>query len=371
MKTNRAYKFRIYPNHAQRELIERTIGCARFVYNVMLAAKIDHYKKHGKNLPITPAMLKPQYPFLREVDSLALCNAQPHLDAAYRNFFRDPRRAGFPRFKAKHRARACYTTNNVRNTVRFENGGTRLRLPKIGLVRARQHLDIPAGWKLKSVTVERTRSGKYSASVLFEGETQTIEQHQPESFTGLDYSSHDFFVSDTGMRGGYPRYYRQYETKLSKAQRALSRMEKGSNNWRKQKIKVARIHEKITDSRKDFLHKTANRIISTADCVCVEDLDMRSMSQSLKLGKSTMDNGWGMFRAMLEYKLEEQGKRMVKVDRFYPSSQLCSTCGYKNGDTKDLSVREWTCPECGTRHDRDINAATNIRNEGKRILLTH
>ena len=323
---HRAVVYRAYPTREQAALIERTCGCARFVYNRMLADKIAHYRETGEMLRVTPAKYKREFPWLREVDSFALCNAQLNLDAAYRNFFRRVKageKPGFPRYKAKHRSRCCYKTNFVNGNIRFEGDGRYLRLPKLGSVRVRQKRKIDPSWRIKSATVEHTRSGRFEVSVLFEFETQEPEQVEPESFVGLDYSSHDLYVTSDGERPGYPRYFRHAERKLAREQRKLSRMQKGSANWRKQKLRVARIHEKMKNQRKDFHHKAANGLVERYDCVCVEDLDMRGMSRSLKLGKSTMDNGFGMFRALLGYKLEDRSKRLVTVGRLFPSSQLC------------------------------------------------
>lgn len=368
IKERRAVVFRMYPTVVQRQQIDRTIGCARLVYNLMLETRIARYQTTWGSCRPTPKLYKDDYPFLREVDSMALCNAQLNLEKAYRNFFENPK-AGFPKYKSKHRSRKTYTTNYIRNNIRFEKGGTRLRLPKIGNVRIRQHKTIPADWKIKHVTVEHTSSGRYTASVLFEYETQAPEPVTPVNAVGLDYSSHELFVSSDGEHGDYPRFYHKDEQRLAKEQRRLSRMVEGSNNWTRQKQRVARIHKHVRNQRKDYLHKTANRMTAEYDTVCVEDLNMRGISMSLKLGKSTMDNGFGMLRDMLAYKLAAQGKHMMKVGKWYPSSQLCSECGYQNTDTKNLNVREWVCPECGTYHERDENAATNIRDEGLRILL--
>ena len=370
---HKAVVYRAYPTREQAALIERTCGCARFVYNRMLADKIAHYEKTGEMLKVTPARYKREFPWLKEVDSFALCNAQLNLDATYRNFFRRVKageKPGFTRYKAKHRSRCCYKTNFVNGNIRFEGDERYLRLPKLGSVRVRQKREIDPSWRIKSATVEHTRSGRFEVSVLFEFETQEPEQVEPESFVGLDYSSHDLYVTSDGERPGYPRYFRHAERKLAREQRKLSRMQKGSANWRKQKLRVARVHEKMKNQRKDFHHKAANGLVERYDCVCVENLDMRGMSRSLKLGKSTMDNGFGMFRALLGYKLEDRGKRLVTVGRLFPSSQLCHECGYRFSGTKDLSVREWTCPLCGRTHDRDVNAARNIRDEGMRLALS-
>ena len=232
----------------------------------------------------------------------------------------------------------------------------------------KQHRTIPEKYSLKSVTVSQTPSGKYYASVLFEYENQVQEQELNE-FLGLDFSMHELYKDSNGNEPAYPRYYRQAERRLKREQRKLSEMQKGSKNRDKQRIKVAKLHEKVTNQRKDFLHKQSRQITNAYDCVCMEDLDMQAMSQALNFGKSVSDNGWGMFVTFLKYKLEEQGKRLVKVDKFFASSQTCSNCGYVNKETRDLSIRNWDCPECGAHHDRDVNAAINIRNEGMQIVF--
>lgn len=362
---NKAYKLRIYPTDEQKVLFAKTFGCVRFIYNRMLSDKIKHYEQTKKKLNNTPAQYKIEYPWLKEVDSLALANAQLNLQTAYNNFFSNPK-TGFPKFKSKHKNRKSYTTNNQKGSVRIKD--RYLKLPKVGLVRVKQHRNIPSDYILKSVTISQTPSGKYYASILFEYETQVQEQTL-QSFLGLDFSMHELYKDSNGNEPEYPRYYRQAEKRLKREQRKLSLMKKGFNNRDKQRIKVAKLHEKIANQRKDFLHKQSRQITNVYDCVCVEDLDMKAMSQTLNFGKSVHDNGWGMFVAFLQYKLEEQGKRLVKVDRFFASSQTCSCCGYKNTETKNLSIRAWDCPECGTHHDRDVNAAINIKNEGMRIAL--
>ncbi len=369
---NKAYKFKIYPNMEQKILFAKTFGCVRMVYNYYLDKKINAYKDSKASLSYTScandmAQLKhtDNYTFLAEVDSIALQQSLRHLDTAFQNFFKNPK-VGFPKFKSKKGHRYSYTTNFVNGNIAIEKGY--IKLPKAGLVKLKQHRQIPESYKLKSVTISQVPSGKYYASVLFEYENQ-VQQAEPQTFIGLDFSMHELYVDDCGNEPKYPRYYRQAEKKLAREQRKLSKMKKGSNNRNKQRIKVAKLHEKVANQRKDFLHKQSRQIANAYDCVCVEDLDMKAMSQSLHFGKSVSDNGWGMFTTFLRYKLEEQGKRLVKVDKFFPSSQTCNICGYKNADTKDLSVREWDCPQCGTHHDRDANAAINIRNEGMRLVL--
>lgn len=361
---NKSYKYRIYPTYEQCIIINKTFGCVRFIYNQMLSDKIKHYEKTKKKLNNTPAQYKKEYEWLKEVDSLALANAQINLQTAYNNFFRSPK-IGFPKFKSKHKNRKSYTTNFVKKNIAIENGY--IKLPKIGMVKLKQHRVIPSDCKLKSVTVSKTPSGKYYASVLFECENQAQEQ-EPKTFIGLDYSMHELYKDSNGNEPQYPRYYRQAEKRLKREQRKLSKMQKGSKNRDKQRIKVAKIHEKVANQRKDFLHKQSRQIANVYDCVCIEDLDMKAMAQLLNFGKSVNDNGWGMFVKFLQYKLEHAGKHLVKVNKFYASSQICNICGYKNAETKKLSVRAWECPKCGMNHDRDLNAAINIRNEGMKLV---
>ena len=318
---NRAYKFRIYPNDEQRILFAKTFGCVRMVYNYWLDRKIRQYEENKTNVTYTvcakemAAMKKTdEYAFLKEVDSVSLQQSLRHLDAAFQNFFRQPK-AGFPKFKSKKRNKNSYSTVCINSNITIGNGYLKL-----------------------------------------------------QSFLGLDFSMHELYRDSNGNEPAYPGYYRKAEKKLAKEQRKLSRMQKGSKNRDKQRIRVAKLHEKVSNQRKDFLHKQSRQITNACDCVCIENLDMKAMSQSLNFGKSVMDNGWGMFTAFLKYKLEEQGKRLVKVDRFFASSQICNICGYKNPETKNLAVRAWDCPQCGKHHDRDVNAAINIRNEGMRLV---
>lgn len=362
---NKAYKFRIYPNEEQKVLFAKTFGCVRFIYNKMLSDKIEYYHRTQKRLNNTPAQYKTEFAWLKEVDSLALANAQLNLQKAYNNFFKRPK-VGFPKFKSKKYNHHSYTTNNQGGTICLCGG--HIKLPKIGLVKIKQHRNIPSDYFLKSATVRQTPSGKYYVSVLFEYENQ-ISNVDIHNSLGLDYSMHELYVDSEGRAPNYPRYYRRAEKKLQKEQRKLSLMAKGSNNRSKQRLKVAKLHEKISNQRKDFLHKQSKQIANAYDLVSVESLDMKGMSQALNFGKSVSDNGWGMFLSFLSYKLEEQGKSFIKVDKYFPSSQLCSVCGCKNSITKDLSVREWICPDCGTHHNRDMNAAINIREEGLRIAL--
>ena len=349
-------------------MLSKTFGCTRMVYNHYLDKRIKLYEEERITFGYTKCsndltVLKKEKEFLKEVDSISLQQALRHLDTAFQNFFKQPK-AGFPTFKSKKNHNNRYTTICVNNNIRLENGI--ITLPKIGKVKIRQHRSFSESCILKSVTVSQAPSGKYFVSILFEYENQ-VQKTEQQTFLGLDFSMHELYAASDGTSANYPRFYRQALKRLEKEQRKLSKMQNGSNNRNKQRIKVAKLHEKAANQRKDFLHKQSRQITNAYDCVCIEDLNMKAMAQSLNFGKSVSDNGWGMFTTFLQYKLEEAGKRLVKIDKFFESSQLCSVCGYQNPETKKLSVREWTCPCCQTHHDRDINAAVNIRNEGMRI----
>ena len=368
MVMNRAMKFRIYPNQEQRILFAKTFGCTRFIWNHLFADCIRYFEETGEVLNNTPAQYKGQYPWLREVDSLALANTQLDLNQAFKNHKKNPAHFGLPTFKAKHRTKKSYTTNNQKGSIRIE--GKKIKLPKVGFVPIVQHRAIPDDWSIKSVTITETPTGKYFVSILFEFESQEIEKKKPQTFVGLDFSMHELYMSSEGKIPAYPRFYRLAEEKLAREQRKLSHCVLGSKNYRKQRRKVALCHEKVANQRRDFLHKRSRELVDSFDMVAIEDLNMQGMSKTLRFGKSVHDNGWGMFTTFLSYKLEEQGKCLVRVDKFYASSQLCHVCGYKNPETKNLDVREWTCPCFHTHHDRDHNAAINIREEGKRILFS-
>ncbi|MCD7827794.1 MAG: IS200/IS605 family element RNA-guided endonuclease TnpB [Clostridiales bacterium] len=367
---NKAYKFRIYPNKEQTQFFSQTFGCVRMVYNYYLDKKIRIYEADKLSLSYTDCAkdmvkLKSEKTFLKDVDSIALQQSLRHLDTAFQNFFRNPK-TGFPKFKSKKANQKSYSTVCVNGNIFVQDGC--IKLPKIGFVKMKQHRSIPENYKLKSVTVSQNPSGKYFASILFEYENQA-QKTEPQTFLGLDFSMHELYVDSNGNEPKYPRYYRKAEKKLKCEQRKLSLMQKGSNNRDKQRIKVAKLHEKVSNQRKDFLHKQSKMLSDNYDCICIENLDMKGMSQSLNFGKSVADNGWGMLVTFLSYKLSDLGKCLIKTDKFFASSQLCSECGYKNNETKDLSVRQWTCPNCGTHHNRDVNAAVNIRNEGMRLVL--
>ena len=359
---NKAYVFRLYPNAEQRIMLAKTFGCVRFIYNKMLQDRIDYYKKTGNSLNNTPAQYKSEFTWLKEVDSLALANAQLNLNKAYKNFFSQPN-VGFPKFKSKKKHKFSYSTNNQRGTVRIENGC--IRLPKVGFVKLKQHREILPNSTIKTVTVRQNPSGKYYVSILVEYDNQILPII-PHKFVGLDFSMPELFVDSEGNCPKYPRPFRKAEKRLAKVQRKFSRTKNTSNNHQKLRIRVARLHERIANQRRDFLHKKSAELAMRYDVVGIEDLNMKNMAMTLHFGKSVADNGWGMFTNMLSYKLAWQGKQLIKIDKWFPSSQLCHICEYQNKNTKNLNIREWDCPHCGTHHNRDVNAAINIQEEAKR-----
>lgn len=364
MKHLKAFKYRLYPNQLQQEYFSRVFGCVRFIYNRMLSDKIEYYNETKQMLNNTPAQYKDEFPWLREIDSLALANAQMNLQTAYRNFFRDPK-IGFPKFKSKKKCKDSYTTNCQKGNIYIAEDNKYICLPKIKLVRIKVHRQLPQNSIIKSITISKTKSGKYYISILCEYDLDIQEkQLNIENSLGLDYSSHDFYVDNNGNKPEYPKYYRQWQNKLAKQQRKLSKMKLHSNNYEKQRVKVAKISEKIANQRNDFLHKLSTQLVNRYDYIFIEDINLQGLSQCLKLGKSTMDNGFGEFRTFLEYKMLEKGKIFHKINKWTATSQICHECGCKSSITKDLSVREWVCPECGAHLDRDHNAAINIRTTG-------
>ena len=365
MKSNKAYKFRLYPNAKQEMMFAKTFGCVRFVYNRMLSDKIAHYKNTGKMLRNTPAPLKKEFEWLREVDSMALCNAQIQLQTAYNNFFRN-KSMGFPKFHSKKSSRKSYTTNLIDGNISIGNG--LLKLPKVGRVRVKQHRAIPDGYTIKSVTVSQEPSGKYYASILTEYEYEPIDVPvSGENALGLDYSSPHFYVDSEGNEADMPHFYREAEKKLAREQRKLSKMVKGNNNYRKQKLCVARAYEKVRNCRKDWQHKRSTQLADKYAFIAVENINYKDMAQGLHLAKSTYDNGFGQFREMLSYKLAERGKKLITIDKWFPSTKTCRFCGNVNPDIA-LGQSEWDCPCCGKRLLRDHNAAINIRNQGLAVL---
>ena len=364
MIKQKSYKFRLYPNLEQRILFEKTFGCSRFIWNQMLADKIAHYEETGETLKNTPAQYKSQFPWLKEVDSLALANVQLNLNKAYKSFFQSG--FGFPRFKSKKTTQS-YKTNSQKGLIAISDG--KVKLPKVGWVKVKAHRQ-PKGL-IKSATISKTAAGKYFISILCEEEIVPLPK--TNSNLGIDLGLENFAILSTGEKIENPRFLISLSKKLAKEQKFLSRREllakkKGvklseSSNYQKQKSKVARLHEKIANQRKDFLQKLSTTLIKNHDVICIEDLASKNLMKNHHLARAVGDASWTEFVRQLHYKADWYGKKIVTISRWFPSSQLCSSCGEKSGK-KALSIREWTCESCGVRHDRDINASLNILKEG-------
>ena len=369
----KAIKYTLSPNKNQAELIQKTFGCCRFAYNQMLDVQRTRYKNGEKHLSKFAANtyfrqhIKIGNTFLTEIDKFALDNAIFHLATAYDKFFK--KQGEYPKYKSKHKSKKTYTTNFVNNNI--EVGNSYVKLPKLGKIKAKIHRAPKPDWQLKSATISQGSDDTYQVSVLFEYEAK--ELYAPVtilSTLGLDYKSDGLYVDSNGDDCNMPHYYRLSQDKLAKAQRKLKHKTIGSNNYRKQQKKIAKIHRKIANQRKDFLHKKSTEIANQYTCVCVESLNMMAISnKGFRNGKATLDNSYGMFVDFLEYKLRDRGGYLIKVDKWFPSSQLCHWCGYRSRNLKNLKIRKWDCPHCGHKGiDRDWNAAINIKVEGLRIL---
>ena len=350
----KAYKYRIYPNAEQMQFFAKCFGCVRFVYNRMLSDRIEHYNLTGKSLNNTPAQYKSEFTWLKEVDSLALANAQMNLNTAYRNFFRD-KSNGFPKFKSKKNNNFSYTTNNQKGTVYVENGY--IKLPKLkSPVKIRQHRSFEG--VIKSCTISKAPSGKYHISILVETEIQKLPASDMR--VGIDVGIKDFAVLSNGESYKNPKHLRKSEKRLAKLQRDLSRKQIGSSNRNKARIKVAKLHEKIANQRMDFLHKKSTEIIRKNQAIVIEDLKVKNLMKNHNLAKSIAEVSWSRFREMLDYKSRWYGRELIIAPPDYPSSQLCSDCGNRSSQTKDLACRIYVCPECGLEIDRDYNASLNL-----------
>ena len=364
----KAYKYRVYPNNEQKVQIAKTFGCCRFVYNQTLAYRKETYENEKKSISKTDCNnycnreLKKDYEWLKEVDKFALTNAIYNMDTAYQKFFRE--HAGYPKFKRKHDSHKSYTTNytNGNIAVDFERG--KVKLPKLKEVKAKLHREFRG--KIKSATVSKTPSGKYYVSILVEGDHEVLP-HTKQNI-GLDLGIKDLCITSDGKKYKNSKIIKKYEWKLAKLQRQLAHKKKGSNNYCKKKKQIALCHEKIRNTRKDYLHKVSHEIISENQVIVSENLQIKNMVKNHHLAKAISDASWYELTRQLEYKAKWNGRKYIKIDTFYASSQLCSVCGYQNLDIKDLSVRTWICPKCGAEHDRDINAAKNILAEGLRQI---
>ena len=366
MLQNKAYKFRIYPTKAQQVLIAKTIGSSRFVYNHCLNLWDKTFKETGKGLSyakcsaMLPA-LKKELEWLKEVDSIALQTSVRNLADSYDRFFKGQNDK--PVFKSKLNPVQSYTTKFTNNNIAIV--GDNIKLPKLGLVPIK--LSQPLSGRIINTTIRRVPSGKYFVSILCEVDIQELPKTHKAVGIDLGLKTFATFSDDTSDIEN-PNYLRKYEKKLAKLQRSLSHKTKGGSNYNKNKLKIARLHEKIANCRNDFLQKHSTNIIKSHDIICMEDLKVKHMLQDKQLAKAISEVSWSMFKTMLEYKAKWYGKRIITVDVHFASSQLCSVCGYKNSEVKNLGLREWTCDKCHTHHQRDKNASINLLQEGLRII---
>lgn len=364
----KGYKARLYPNAEQQNIFNKTFGSCRFTYNHFLAERVRAYKEDGVSLTynktanmLTILKRKKDYLWLNEVDSMALQEVLRNLDRAYQNFFKG--NARFPKFHSKH-GKQSYRTRNQGNGIRIV--GNAVRIPKVGFVKYKGLK--PFDGRILNATISMSASGKFYVSLCVE--MGDISLANDGGMVGIDVGIKEFYTDSNGNTVANPKTYHKHEKKIAREQRKLSRKKKGSNNRNKQRIRLAVQHEKVANTRKDFLHKESFKLANENQVVCVEDLNVKGMLRNHHLAKAISDVSWSEFFRQLEYKMAEHGGILVRVPTFYPSSQTCSCCGYQNSRVKNLSVRDWYCPACGTHHDRDGNAAINILNKGLEMLAS-
>ena len=364
----KAYKFRIYPNRKQQELIQKTFGCVRFVYNYYLNKRVEAYENDKKTFSYNECskdltILKKDLEWLKEPDKDSLQKSLKDLDKAYKNFFRD-KSVGFPKFKSKKNRHKSYRTSCTNNNIRFENN--HIKLPKLGFVKVRDK-QIPQG-RILNATISQEPSGHYYCSLCCT-DVEMLQYPKTNKNIGIDLGIVDFAILSDKIKIENPRFYEKSEKKLAKLQRELSRKTIGSSNWNKARIKVAKSQNHISNQRNDFSQKITTNIVKKYDVICIEDLAVEKMKEtdSSNRNKRVSDVSWSKFRIQLTYKCKWYGKILSIIDRYYPSSQICNVCGHKDGK-KSEEVREWICPHCMSKLDRDINASINILNEGLRIL---
>ena len=366
-----SYKFRIYPNAAQENLIQRTFGCCRFVYNHYLAKRKVVYAESKETLNFYACCkdlpnLKYEFEWLKEVDSTALQASVKDCDTAFQNFFRRVKQGGIPgdpKFKSKRDHRKSYKSKNVGHTIWTDE--KHVRLPKLGLVKCRISKEVKG--RILSATVSQNPSGKYFVSLCCT-DVEIEPLPQTGSVVGVDLGVKDLAITSDEKKYPNSKFLYKSEKRLKRLQRQLSRKTKGSKRHEKQRVKLARAHERVTNQRKDAMQKATTDLVRKYDIICIEDLNVAGMVKCHNRAKSISDASFAEFRRQLEYKAAWYGKEIAVIDRFYPSSQLCSNCGNKNPLVKDTSIRDWICPVCGKYHDRDINAAKNILMEGLRLL---